>query len=71
MQQSSSIQEQHIIAIRERERQRWQKETGYNRRSKVENAMYRSKLLPVEKCLPELLSFRKPNPKLPCLFLTR
>ena len=59
-----SIQEQHIIAIREQGRQRWQKETGYNRRSKVENAMYRYKTIIGRKMSARTIETQKTESKI-------
>lgn len=59
-----SIQDQHIIAIREQGRQRWQKETGYNRRSKVENAMYRYKTIIGRKMSARTIETQKTESKI-------
>ena len=59
-----SIQDQHIIAIREQGRQRWQKETGYNRRSKVENTMYRYKTIIGRKMSARTIETQKTESKI-------
>jgi len=42
---SPTQRDRHIVAIEEKGRMKWQKDTGYNKRSLVETAMFRYKVL--------------------------
>lgn len=44
-QNNPSARDEHLIFIKDKGKHRWQKETGYNKRNRVENTFYRYKMI--------------------------